>query len=106
MSKPLIEVLAFEGCPNTEPTIALVQRLVNEMRLDVEVRRVEVPDAETAVAQRFLGSPSIRVNGRDVEPGADARSDYAFSCRVYRTESGLKGAPEERWLRNALRADV
>lgn len=106
MSKSLIEVLAFDGCPNTEPTIALVHRLINEMQLDVEVRRVEVPDAETAAAQRFLGSPSIRVNGRDVEPGADARLDYAFSCRVYRTEDGLKGAPDERWLRDALHAEA
>lgn len=57
---------------------------------------------ETAVAQRFLGSPSIRVNGRDVEPAAADRLDFVYSCRVYRTESGLVGQPPERLLREAL----
>ena len=67
-----------------------------------DVRRVDVPDSEAAAAQRFLGSPTIRVNGRDVEPGADERSDFVLSCRLYRTESGVSGQPDERWLRDAL----
>jgi hypothetical protein len=61
-----------------------------------------VPDAEGAVVERFLGSPTIRVAGRRVEPGADERRDYAFACRVYRTRCGFAGQPEEQWLRDAL----
>ena len=77
-------------------------RIVDELGLDARVRRVDVPDAETAVEQRFLGSPTVRVNGRDVEPGAEQRADYALCCRVYRTRAGLTGEPDERWLRDAL----
>ena len=54
---------------------------------------------------RFLGSPTVRVNGRDVEPGADDRDDYVFSCRIYRNQGGVSGQPDERWLRAALGGD-
>ncbi|HET8892570.1 MAG TPA: hypothetical protein VFM96_00535 [Gaiellaceae bacterium] len=48
---------------------------------------------------RFLGSPTVRVNGRDVEPGADEREGFAFGCRVYANGAGL---PDERLVRDAL----
>jgi hypothetical protein len=54
--------------------------------------------------QRFLGSPSFRVDGRDIEAGADERRDCAFSCRLYQTPIGARPLPPEDWLRIALDA--
>ncbi len=105
MSKTLVEVLTFEGCPHAEPALELVKRVIAESGIGATVHRVDVPDPDAAAAHRFLGSPTIRVNGRDIEPGAGERDEYVLSCRVYRTESGLKGEPDERWLRDALHAD-
>jgi hypothetical protein len=102
MSTPLVEVLTFEGCPHAAPALALVERVVAESGVAATVRRVDVPDPETAAAQRFLGSPTIRVNGRDIEPGVGERDQYVLSCRVYRTAQGLRGEPDEAWLRDAL----
>jgi hypothetical protein len=42
------------------------------------------------------------VDGRDIEPGADERSDYALACRVYRTADGVSGTPDMSWLRAAV----
>jgi hypothetical protein len=98
----LVEILYFEGCPNHEPTRALVERLSRELAIDPEIRMVEVPDAEAALSLRFLGSPTVRVDGRDVEPGAEQRNEFMLACRVYRTESGFGGLPDERWLRDRL----
>ena len=67
--------------------------------------RVEVIDVVTlaqAERRRFLGSPTVRVDGRDVDPWAEGHSDYSLSCRIYRTERGLAGAPDEGWIRAAL----
>jgi hypothetical protein len=100
--KPQIEILTFDGCPNRERAIALVSRVVGEAGADVDVRVIDVPDAQTAVRTRFLGSPTIRVNGRDIEPGADERGDFVHSCRVFRTDRGLTGEPDPRWLHKAL----
>lgn len=74
----------------------------SELGIQPEVRLVNVPDAETAERTRFLGSPTIRVEGRDVDPHTDERDDYALSCRVFQTDAGLVGRPDAQWVRDAL----
>jgi hypothetical protein len=49
-----------------------------------------------------FSSPTIRVDDVDVEPGAEERRDFALSCRIYRSERGVAGRPDERWVREAL----
>ena len=71
MSNPLVEVLTFEGCPHAEPALELARRVVAESGIDATVRESTCPTPATAAAQRFLGSPTIRVNGRDIEPGVE-----------------------------------
>src|SRR5437870_2315022 len=100
--RPLVEILSFAGCPNHLGAIELVERVSGEDGLDPEIRVLDVPDQDAAERLRFLGSPTIRVGGRDVDPRAEERSDYALSCRVFRTETGIAGQPDERWVRDAL----
>lgn len=102
MSRPRVEILYFEGCPNYEGARALVERLAKQLHLDPEIELVEVADPEAAFELRFLGSPTVRVNDVDVEPGAQERRDFAFSCRIYRSEGGAYEQPQESWVRDAL----
>ena len=102
MRRPRVQILYFEGCPNHEPARALVEQLATQLGVRPRVELVLVPDAEAAINLRFLGSPTVRVDGRDVEPGAEKRGEFVLSCRLYRGESGLSGRPEERWIRDAL----
>jgi hypothetical protein len=102
MRRPLVEILYFEGCPNHEPTHALVERLASQLGIDPEIELVEVADPDAAAALRFLGSPTVRVDGVDVEPGAEKRRDFALSCRIYRGGRGVSEQPDERWVREAL----
>lgn len=97
----LVEVVTFEGCPHAAPAVALARRVADEAGISADVRLVDVADGE-AERQRFLGSPSIRVDGRDVEPGADLRRDYMHGCRLYATSAGRGALPDETWLRDAL----
>jgi hypothetical protein len=100
--RPLVEILYVAGCPNHEPAIELVKRIDGELGTGAEVRLVEVPDEAVATEQRFLGSPTVRIDGVDVDPSAARRSDFGLSCRIFKTEDGLSGKPEERWVREAL----
>jgi hypothetical protein len=102
VTRPRVEILYFEGCPNHEPSQALVERVAAALGVEPELELVEVADAEAAERLRFLGSPTVRVNGVDVEPGASGRDDFVLSCRVYRSAHGLAGQPDERWVRDAL----
>jgi Alkylmercury lyase len=97
--RPRVEILYFEGCPNHVPA---VERVAGELHLRPDIELIEVPDDEAAARLRFVGSPTVRVEGRDVEPGAEERGDFALSCRVFRTEAGIAGQPDERWVRDAL----
>ena len=102
MNRPLVEILYFDGCPNYEGARELVERVSRELGVEPELRLVNVPDEEAARRLRFLGSPTIRVGGSDVEPHAEERDEYVLSCRVYRTVRGFAGHPDERWVRDAL----
>lgn len=79
----------------------VASRVAAEAQVGVDVRVINVAESEAELL-RFLGSPSIRVHGHDVEPGADSRRDYAHSCRLYDTSAGLRPLPDEAWLHDAL----
>jgi hypothetical protein len=104
--RPLVEILYFDGCPNYGAARAMVERVSRALGLEPELRLVDVPDEVSARRLRFLGSPTIRVAGRDVDLQAGERDEYVLSCRVYRTENGLAGQPEERWVREALEQEA
>ena len=75
-------MLYFEGCPNHEPTVALVREVVAGLDLSAEVEEIEVNTQTDAERLRFLGSPTVQVNGVDMEPRARERTNYALSCRA------------------------
>lgn len=89
---PSIEVLFFEGCPSSGKAIALAEQVACSLAPGTIVRRIPVETAETARRERFPGSPSIRVNGRDLEEGAGAAGSLA--CRIY---ANGEGCPP-RWM--------
>jgi hypothetical protein len=100
--RPVIEVLYVEGCPNYQGTLGLVERVRAELGIDTELRTTLVRDQAAAEQARFPGSPTIRVDDHDVEPGSEPPAEYSVACRLYRLEHRFAGQPEERWVREAL----
>ena len=82
---------------------AAVDEDLRALELDARVEQRRVTSEDAAVAERFLGSPTLRVDGVDVDPGAADREDFGLRCRLYATGDGLRGVPEDRWIRAALR---
>jgi hypothetical protein len=95
-------VLTVAGCPQHYAAIALVHRACAELGSTAEIRVIDIPNQQAAEQARFLGSPTIRVDGRDVEPDADRYAEYICSCRIYQGQHGLRGLPEEAWVYQAL----
>ncbi len=96
-----IQILYFDGCP----TYQTAERTLNEVMADegttADVELVAVNTDEEAQRLMFPGSPTIRVDGRDLFPTPE-RQDYRLGCRMYATPEGLKGSPTAEMLRNAL----
>jgi hypothetical protein len=99
-----VEVLYFDGCPNHESLLPRLREALAQADAAAEIEQRRIADARTARRERFLGSPTVRVDGRDVEPDAEARTDFGVKCRLYRTSAGLAGQPPQEWLLAALRA--
>ena len=84
-----IRVLYFTGCPHSDETFDLVRRLARSPRRETLIERIEVTTGEDAVRLRFLGSPTVQIDGVDIDPAARGRTDFALTCRLY----GNSGIP-------------
>ncbi len=96
-----MEILYFDGCPTYRTAHRTLSEVLSEEGLRVEVELVAVNTDAEARRLRFPGSPTIRVDGRDLFP-APEREDWRLGCRVYATPEGLKGSPTAEMLREAL----
>lgn len=99
----IVEVLYFSGCPNHGPLLERLHRLVEQSQVDGELVEREVTSDAMAVELQFLGSPTVRVNGCDVDRTSNQLVDeFAMSCRLYKTADGLVGTPPDEWILSAL----
>lgn len=98
-----VELLLWEGCPSHEEAMELLRaalRALGREDVAVSVRQVHT-DAE-AEAERFVGSPTMRVGGTDLLP-AGADEPYGLTCRIYRLRDGrFSPTPDPADLREAL----
>jgi hypothetical protein len=99
-----VELLWWEGCPSTERALTAVREALTDLALeDVEVRMREVRSDADAEDSRFVGSPTILIDGVDLVPAA-ADEQIGLSCRVYRRRDGrVSPIPDPDDLREALR---
>ena len=96
----LVTLLFFDGCPNWQITNAHLEALSAEFAFDLD--RCHVDTDEDAQRLHFRGSPTVLIDGRDVFATGDEH--VGLSCRIYRTERGLTGAPSVEQLHEALTA--
>ena len=99
---PSVELLWWEGCPSTDDALRMLREEMTAAGLDSSALRMrEVTTDADAERERFVGSPTIRVDGRDVQPVAD--EPIGLSCRVYRLADGrISPLPAREEVRQTL----
>ncbi len=97
-----IEFLYFEGCPHYEPALQLLEKVMSEEGVYAPVTKTDVVSDSIAQEVRFAGSPSIRINDRDIEAEDMAEQGYDRKCRIYSVDGVLQGIPSESLIRNAM----
>jgi arsenate reductase (thioredoxin) len=86
-----VQLQYFEGCPGHLPTRALIQAILTDLDVPADLEEIDVTSSEPATSIGFCGSPTLSVNGRDIEDRTDAI--VGMGCRVY------DGKPvPARWL--------
>jgi len=103
MTPPRVELLFWDGCPSHPQALADLRAAMGALGLDpaaIEVREVDTD--QRAGNARFVGSPTIRIDGEDVDPPPDGEP-FGLTCRVYRLRDGrYSPVPDPAVLREAL----
>jgi hypothetical protein len=99
-----VELLWFSDCPNHPAARSMLADVIDDLAPGTPIRDIDATDPSIAAEQRFPGSPTIRVDGIDVDPTYVDPGDYTPRCRLYRTSAGLRGLPERQWIEDALRS--
>ncbi len=99
-----IELLWFDGCPNHDAARTMLREVLADRGAGDGFEEIDASDPEVAERLRFPGSPTIRIDGVDVEPNFEDPGDYTPRCRLYATAEGLRGVPERSWLEAAIEA--
>jgi len=101
-----IEILYFDECPNHGPTVERVKDALRQEDMTAEILEVNVRDEATARSLRFLGSPTVRIDGVDVEATGRLSKDFGMICRIYADSGRRIGIPPVDLIRAALRQTV
>ena len=98
-----VELLYWDGCPSHPQALRDLQAAMRDLGLDpdtIEVRHIATDDA--ADGERFVGSPTIRIDGVDVSDPGD--EPVGLTCRVYYLRDGrVSPVPDPDDLRDAMR---
>jgi hypothetical protein len=97
-----IEVLFVSDCPNHPLVINTITGILKECGLPEQISEVKVTDSDHAIALSFPGSPTIRINGTDIEPESPQVGSYGVSCRTYMVNGKRQGVPYQDWIRDAI----
>ncbi len=98
-----VELLAVEDCPHLEQARQDLERVLRKGIIEVPIQVIFVTSADDAEFLGFQGSPTIRINGDDVDPHPDL--PVAMGCRIYRDADGrMRGSPSIESIRAAVDA--
>jgi hypothetical protein len=98
-----IELLYVDGCPGHAELREQLPDLIDAAGVEVTIEERRIDSESAARTERFPGSPTLRIDGRDVEPAADGREHYGLCCRLYPSGSRLVHRPEAMLITSALR---
>jgi hypothetical protein len=101
-----IDLLWWEGCPSHAETLEDLNRILEEEGAEAQVELIEIETDEQAQAERFPGSPTIRIDGDDALPAPEGEP-FSLTCRVYRLRDGrVSPTPDPEDLREAVRRAI
>ena len=94
-----IEFLYFDGCPSWVPALQNLKTVIAEDFPESDIHLIHIHSVEEAELQNFQGSPSIRVDGSDLEGKEEG---YGYRCRLYEEHDRLSGVPSKELIRACL----
>jgi hypothetical protein len=98
-----IKLLYFDGCPSYQEALQNLREALAEDGIGASIELVNVTSAEEAERLQFLGSPTIQIDGVDLEGPEATSQGVGFGCRVYEDGGQMRGWPSKEQIRAALK---
>lgn len=99
----VIEFLYYEDCPSHDVALDRLKTVMAEEGIQAEISITKVETEDQAQHLRFVGSPTIRIQGEDIVPVPE-NAFYSLTCRAYRLDDGrISPLPSTEMIRRALR---
>ncbi len=99
-----IQLYYFDDCPSYQKALDNLKEALRSQELPQEVEMIPVTSEDDAQAKRFIGSPTIRLNGIDIEGPEAEEKGYGYGCRIYAENGRGGGWPSVERIRQALQA--
>jgi len=98
----VIEILYTEDCPFWKEVAENIGEILKEFKIKALVKRVKVSNEDEAKRLKFPGSPTVRINGVDIDPMAKETTG-AMGCRVYMYEGKMYEYPPKDMIEKAVK---
>lgn len=97
-----VELLKIPDCPGADIAYDRLREVLDGLGVSETIRTVEIATEEQARRFRFPGSPTLRINGHDIEPAADRVAQHAVACRLYGSGGSAVNAPSAAAIRRSV----
>jgi len=97
----VVEVLYTDECPFWKEALKLIGETVRDLKTEITIKKVKISSEEDAKKFKFLGSPTVRINGVDIDPAAKETAGY-IGCRIYMYEGSTYEYPPKEMIKSAL----
>ena len=74
-----VKVVSLEQCSATERTISLVNEVAKDLGVAINLEHIIMRTLQEAVVHRHIGSPTVQINGLDIEPGARQVNQFGLT---------------------------
>lgn len=102
-----IQFLYFSGCPSYQQGLENLKQALKEMDLAEDFEMINIDSDENAREFQFIGSPTIRINGFDLDANARDKEVTGYKgCRIYQTEKGIQGSPTIEMIKKFIQENL
>jgi len=101
MKSNVVEILYTDACPFWKETLNAINEVAKEFNIVITVKKTMIASDEEAKEHRFPGSPTVRINGVDIDPEARETAGY-IGCRIYTYKGKTYDYPPKQMIKSAL----
>ncbi|MCW1296747.1 MAG: DUF2703 domain-containing protein [Candidatus Parvarchaeota archaeon] len=121
-----IELLYILDCPFCLKTKELIRECLKELSVKADIKEILVDSDKKAEKYNFTGSPTIRINGKDIQEEVSkgrclpceelskhskgttkfVRQECSFGCRIYFYKGKQYPYPPKEMIKEAIKKNL